>query len=183
MSSDSANNYFGANASIGVHRSIKNGGFSFSVSQAAGESSGIGTVSQNQQATLGMNHTLGRYASFSLDFSAFNTRDRTPRQPRWAFPEVDPSGFPLPAGGPQTWALSTSTTKPIPSLIRTKSAFSFQCDFTNPFSGDSSDATFKSIGPTGSDGAVGPPQAVDSVSVYRFDVRGRRLGLDSAESL
>jgi len=76
VNSEIDNSYFGANVSIGLHRTIRNGGFSFTFSQSAGDSSGIGSVSQNQQATLGMNHSLGRYASVSLDLSAFNVRDQ-----------------------------------------------------------------------------------------------------------
>lgn len=64
----------GANASFGLQRSVKNGAFSLSVSQASGDSSGFGSVSTSRQAGFGISHKYGKNLSVGSSVSGFDIR-------------------------------------------------------------------------------------------------------------
>jgi hypothetical protein len=77
VSQGNTSSHLGVNASIALHRSIRNGGFSLTFSNTANDSSGYGSISTYQQAGLSGSHSLGRHLSLSLDISGYNTIDRT----------------------------------------------------------------------------------------------------------
>jgi len=74
---ESIKHHVGVNASAGLQRAVKNGSFSIAYSQTTGDTSGLGSITDNRQASLGMSHTFSRRVSMSVDSSTFDTRGKT----------------------------------------------------------------------------------------------------------
>jgi hypothetical protein len=69
----------GANASFGIQQTVRNGSFTFNVSQSASDASGLGSVSTNRQVGLGMTRTFGRAVSVALDIAALDSKENSIR--------------------------------------------------------------------------------------------------------
>jgi len=67
-------NRVGANASLGLQRIVKNGGFSFSISQSSGDASGFGALSTSRQGGFGATHKYGKNLQLSSNASVFDIR-------------------------------------------------------------------------------------------------------------
>ena len=69
----------GANASFGLQRTVRNGSFSFNVSQSGSDASGLGSVSTNRQVGVGVTRTFGRSISLALDVAGLDSKENNNR--------------------------------------------------------------------------------------------------------
>jgi hypothetical protein len=64
----------GTNVTVMLNRVVPKGSFALSVSQASGDTSGLGSVSRNREARLDMTHMFGKTTSLSASVSGFDTQ-------------------------------------------------------------------------------------------------------------
>jgi hypothetical protein len=74
---ESVKHQFGSNGSLSLQRKYRDGSFSMNYSRASGDTSGLGSLSDTQQAGLSMNRQIGRKTTFYADATGVDTRGET----------------------------------------------------------------------------------------------------------